>query len=380
MNAKDLTAAPSEINAARAWIDEYARSKRVLVAYHADPDGVVAAVLASDYLQQHSGASVTGIAVRTHEFDFRKLREHLRAASFDALVAVDINFASRTGFLSWLANGLAKPALIYDDHLASTHQTGSEDFLYINPMTSRRPELPVPACFFMYLVWSGKRDTELAGAKLPDIVDIGLFGESVLSEFKNRMGIAHAELDDLRHAANLIYALYAVVDWPTVDDPVFGRLSSLPVQSVDSRTIVRKIRELDRSLGNVSVRLNRTVRAATDLAIASAARFPFGGGEIVVGRVDAADFLIANLVASNMRNRLNKGVAIACQRLSDRTIVEMRRTRDLKDVELDAAVQKVSRMSGVVNSGGHPPAAGMAVESTHLDEVLSALRNELARR
>jgi len=375
------TAADDELEAATDWLGRYGRSKNVIVAYHADPDGVVAATFMGDLLRNQLDCRLEGIAVRTHEFDFSRFRQQLLAATFDALVAVDINFASRPGFLSWLARDLGKPALIYDDHLVREQPPGPAGFRYINPTVNRCPELPVPACFFAYLSWSGKRDDQLGGAKLSDLVEIGLFGESVLPDYVRELDLEHAPLDVLDDATRRIYAFYAKLDWPVTSDPVLERLSVLLTESADAKAIADDLDRLDAVLGHISTRLDAAVRISTDQVLSVGDRSRMAdGAEIVVGRIVAPEFLLANLVASNARNHLRSGIAIACQELPGRTVVELRRSRNLTMVDLDSAVQRVAHLDGVINSGGHPPAAGMAIEPDQLESVLAALRHELAVR
>ena len=161
------TAADDELEAATDWLGRYGRSKNVIVAYHADPDGVVAATFMGDLLRNQLDCRLEGIAVRTHEFDFSRFRQQLLAATFDALVAVDINFASRPGFLSWLARDLGKPALIYDDHLVREQPPGPPASATSTPRSTaaqscrcRRASLPI--CH-----GPGKEMTNLVGPSCP---------------------------------------------------------------------------------------------------------------------------------------------------------------------------------------------------------------------
>jgi len=375
------TATNDELTMAVEWLNRYGRAKTVIVAYHADPDGVVAATFVADLLRRQLKCQVGGIAVRTHEFDFVRLREHLLSARFDALVTVDINFASRPGFLTWLADELGTPALIYDDHLVREQPVGPHGFQYINPTINRTVDLPVPACFFAYLAWSGARDDQLDRAKLPDLLEIGLVGESVFADYVRTLDLEHAPLDILNHAARRIYACYARIDWPVTSDPVLKQLGALLAESADAKAIVGGLDRIDALLGGISAKLDAAVRNGTLRVLSDGTRYRLGdGAELVVGTIGTSDFLQANLVASNVRNRLHKGIAIACQELPGRTVVELRRTRNLAVVDLDSAVQRVAHLAGVINSGGHPAAAGMAVEPDCLETILTALRRELAVR
>jgi len=351
-----------------------------MIAYHADPDGVVAAALISNHLSKWLDSSTQAVAVRTHEFDFSKLQQYLTAAHFDALVAMDINFASRPGFLSWLANDLGRPALIYDDHLVHTQPAGPEEFCYINPMIARRPALPVPACFFAYLIWSGKRDAELDHSKLPDLVDLGLFGENILQDYAQELRLATAPTSLLTTATRAIYALYASVEWPAENDPILSKLRYALDHSADASVLAKAMTDLDEELGGVSRRLDDFVKKSAQRIISSNRHKMATGGELIIGQVDGSEFIAANLTASNVRDMLDSGVAIAYQQLTNRTVLELRRTRDLKRPDLDSIVERVAHMEGIINSGGHPPAAGLAVEPNKLDEVLAALTLEVVGR
>lgn len=377
----ERTASDKEVTAAEVWLRRYATSKQVLIAYHADPDGAVAATLIDKYLSKHLGSSVKTVAVRTHEFDFAKLQQHLEETRFDALVALDINFASRPGFLAWLANDLGRPALIYDDHLVHEQPAGPEEFCYINPMINRQPVLPVPACFFAYLTWSGKKDAELDRSKLPDLVDLGLFGESVLQDYVQELRLPTASVSSLRMATRTMYALYASVEWPTASDPILGKLRWALDNAADAATLARAMTDLDEELGGVSRKLDEFVRKSAERIVSSSTHHKLStGGDLVIGQVEGSEFLAANLTASNVRNLLDRGVAIAYQQIGNRMVLELRRTRNLKKPDLDSVVERVAHMDGIINSGGHPPAAGLAVESSKLDEVLTALTLEVVGR
>ncbi|MGH8566741.1 MAG: hypothetical protein ACREXU_01675, partial [Gammaproteobacteria bacterium] len=123
--------------------------------------------------------------------------------------------------------------------------------------------MPVPACFFAYLAWSGARDDQLDRAKLPDLLEIGLVGEGVFADYVRTLDLEHAPLDTLNHAARRIYACYARIDWPVTSDPVLKQLGALLAESADAKAIAEGLDRIDALLGGISAKLDAAVRNDT---------------------------------------------------------------------------------------------------------------------
>ncbi len=349
--------------------------EEVAIIYHADADGVTAAAFAGYLLQCHNPElRLRFYSVGTAEFDFSLLKQTLRLATPDHVLCLDINLESVKGTTMEVASLPKRSFLLYDDHVAGqlTLKPGS---MYLNPSVSGDPNLPLPACFFMYQALA-REHPRYAANSAEWILQVGLMGENVHDIYSRHNKLSQIDQQSLRTVVGWIYAYYSQLDRPHEDDTCIRFLTRALAHRL---TLDESISSNDREQQELR-RLAKTVDRCVELEVSRARSMQsiarVSGVQVAIFET-SGEFYIVNLIASRLRNLIHSGISIVYQNLNERILVELRRTRDLADINLAEILNSVSLSVPMLNHGGHPPAAGGAIPIGSFNEFHEALLRQL---
>jgi hypothetical protein len=342
------------------------------ILYHGDADGAVSAALISRIV----GGEPSHIMVATTQLDLLEVARSGALRTNSNCLTVDVNVRSVPGALERLSAAVAGTVLVVDDHLGAADIRGPSNVRFVDLLppgrrASRREQIrPSVLLAHELTAASGGRSLTadcLAVAALyaEGVADLFVIGNDELPRASQRQmrrfgrGLTALLLDrSLIAEGDVIEELCALADRPEA-------------------TLTQAARVIAES--NLSRRCNGASQALTEAVAKTVASHDLSAPWILtqdgspVFRLEVAtDRWIVNLVASEARNRIRSGVAIALQNVEGGMAVELRRTRDLHEPDLAALL--LSLPAELFKSrGGHPMAAGATVHSERRGEFLERL-------
>lgn len=345
---------------------EYVHIKELLVAaagiaFHADADGTVSAVLAC---QIGPGDPVVR-AVGTEDFDFIELADWVKDRARH-LITLDINVLSQDGALARLAAAVAGQLLVLDDHHGAPQAIpGNVDLRTLLPPSSAHSHQIYPTSLMLHAALS--RAT--GATERNDFLAVAAaYGEGVRDRFRRYLPRLERRLERLARATGRgINAYFTATD--AIDRAPFlvGALvdfarSERPID-VDSGEVSAWLEPLTLASDDVDAQVRSAVESASGALSSADSGIPVFGVEVTSSR------RIVNLVASSLRSSKGEGVSVAWQRTPRGVAFEARRARDLDHPDL-AAILVAMPEEYFVARGGHPMAAGATVHSEGFEPFL----------
>jgi hypothetical protein len=336
------------LNDAKAWFDRAAQSDVGLI-YHADPDGAVSAALVSAFFAQRFGRPLSKrYWVGTHEFDFVGLSEWVLHANAKYIALFDVNIIENTKLLSeWSRKGIR--LLIYDDHDVD-HIDPPDNVTYLTP-SRLAIKRPIPPSLFATILEGSLQPQHITCAS------IAVIGEHLAEEYSDLLAIAPLSRERLDALVRMVVAFYLCGEHDRED-------MSLRFLEEILMTPILWLQNTDKS---VTASALTQIRFAIDNDVSTNLEGPEHwtnkkeAFEVFLKQVEARTRVVG-LVASNLRDASNRGISIAYQDLHDRIIVEARRTTNLPDFHLVTLLKTLTRDVPILNLGGHPVAAGAAIQ------------------
>lgn len=348
-------------------------------AYHADADGVISAAL----LAQLPGSQVDGFAkVRTEQLSLGELSRWARHARVRNLATLDINVWSTTTGLSLLASSVDAVLLVIDDHLGRVGDLPERvrviSLLPDGPRLNRRDQIRPTFLFADAIVnlHQGRR-----GGYNSFLTLSGTYGEGVDHLFElSDIFPTQVTKDLARKFGRGLTSMLLLDETDPGDDLVVRALIDLALEAPTAETVDEAARRsTDSAIGEQLFRASATVsglvREEAHRVDTSAPWLSTEKLNVFVVEVSSSS-RIANLVASEARNRIHAGVTIALQERPDGTVVELRRTRNLNEPDLAQLLLDMDS-SLFASRGGHPMAAGATVIRGKRDDFLRELRDRM---
>lgn len=349
-----------------------------LIAHHADADGCVSACLISIL---GSGLSELRIPVRTQDFDFSRLAQILSESERENLITLDINVFSQAGAIENLAERVCGSALVIDDHLSFERSTPSNvEFIDILPPGERktRRDQIRPTFMLMDELVQGAGQSRTGLHEILLIAASHAEGVAKLFPYEDirRSNRVDKLARDLGRSMNAYYIMNEErLDDEKLTDKLLKFLDETKDKDTDAVYQALKVSQLFRDLQT----------AANDLSdrVARYARSPDLGSPWAVGsfgQIHMVKFCdearLVNLVASELRNRIKRGVSIAVQEWGRSYAIELRRTKNLSMPNLVDVLNDIEKEHFFAR-GGHPMACGAAVKPGSIDTVLGEIRTRL---
>lgn len=350
----------------------------VAVVYHGDLDGAMGGAYLRRALTDR-GFTTKAYWVATEEYHFEHMIRWLGQIRPTACVFSDISIENSVATLRTVAEMVTGPVIVCDHHYASTDQDLPSKVLVANPTPRlQQGETPVPTFVLADIVAAS------SAMYLPEwLLILAIFAEGV-DEFYR------AELANLRTAA---FGNYPLLNREFYRRSGLQRATSLiraefstsnkghHVIGLLDRIISGQIRtfeefktELERSVGGLSSAIGRETSQVIDDWAARIAKDP-SGKQLVVVPVES-EYSIAGPVASVLRAKFLDRIVAAFQIRDGYAIIEIRARNDGPH-NLPEALKRVSYYVPVVNSGGHPSAAGALIAAADVERFFDRLTEEI---
>lgn len=349
-------------------------SEGAIIAHHADADGCISACWISELGR---GEKETRIPVKTQDFDFEVLVEQVRSRQVRNVITLDVNVFSQPGAIQRLSDTVPGDVFVIDDHLAAEAgiPKGVKICNLLPPGSrSTRKDQIRPAFLFADALLRTEKPYRNGFESL--MLLAGLFAESVIGMFPfEEIERNKSEERIARTLGRGINAFYILNFDANRIAELSARLQSLSSEMASAPIGEAKLR-LNQSLvfqdllaatGELS---DRVSKHAETLDLSNPiAESDFGKLYFLEFDDDAR---VVNLVCSEARNRLRKGIVVTAQYWAGSLAIELRRTRNLNSPDL---VEVLKRLDASFFSalGGHPMACGATIRKGKEDIALAEL-------
>ncbi len=361
-----------------AFVDMLAGGRAAIV-YHGDLDGAIGAAYIRRALAQR-GLHVQTYWVSTEEYHFRYLRDWLRRLRPAACVFSDVSIENSPRALEEIVADVAGPILVYDHHYVTNDSPLPQNVVLANPTPKlKRGDRHIPTFVLAHMI---ANDLNI---QFPDwLLVLAIFAEGV-DEFyteelarlgTNAFGPQPAfdrrfyQRSGLQRASTLIRAEYSSEKktenvLALIDDVIDGRIASF----------LEFKKQLEERLSSVADDIGHETSMIIDawkLKIAA----EYGPEGVVFIPIDSR-YSIAGPVASVLRGTYRDKVIVTSQMRGDFAVIEVR-TRNDTLLNLPEILKQVASRVPVINSGGHPSAAGALIEAAGLKDFSAALQQAVS--
>ena len=354
------------VRQAFAALDADAR-KRIVLAFHADADGLSAGVLVREWLVRSGTPSVRPLSVATHEFGFEFLLEQARTAT--ALITLDLNLYTTAGVVDELAAADLAVIAVDDHELKTGSVPDRPGFHYLNPRLDGSAAAPSSLIGGLLL---HAAPGDLDPVRIGTVAKVGLLGDWALEEYGSCFPEADVAVPELRRCVRLISTEYAsLAGRAPGEDPLLDVLTSWltgagPVNAL-SRFLVEALPGLPERERLIEDEVRRCRRAPAEL------RERCGNRRLELVHI-TSPMRIVNLVASQRRRTSEPMVVVVTQTVDERQIMaELRISSSLGDYDLTRLLARTADRADLISFGGHPPAAGCSFAPENHDAFVRAL-------
>lgn len=349
-------------------------SEGAIIAHHADADGCISACWVSELGR---GEKETRIPVKTQDFDFEVLVEQVRSRQVRNVITLDVNVFSQPGAIQRLSDMVPGDVFVIDDHLAA--EAGiprGVKFCNLLPPGSRstRKDQIRPAFLFADALLRTEKPYRSGFESL--MLLAGLFAESVIGIFPfEEIERSRSEERIARTLGRGINAFYILNSDANRIAELSARLQLFSSEMTSAPIGEAKLR-LTQSL--VFQDLVTATSELSDRVSEHAEKIDLSNpiAESDFGKLYFLEFdddaRIVNLVCSEARNKVRKGIVVTAQYWAGSLAIELRRTRNLNSPDL---VEVLKRLDSSFFSalGGHPMACGATIRKGKEDIALAEL-------
>lgn len=354
------------VRQAFATLDANAR-KSVVLAFHADADGLSAGVLVREWLARTGTPSVRPLSVATHEFGFESLLDQARTAT--ALITLDLNLYTTAGVVEELAAADLAVIAVDDHELKTGAFPDRPGFHYLNPRLGGSAAAPSSLIGGLLL---RAAPGDLDPVRIGTVAKVGLLGDWALEEHGAAFPEADVAVPELRRCVRLISAEYASLTGRTPgEDPLLDVVTSWltaagPAEPL-SRFLVEALPRLPDRERLIEDEVGRWRRTPAQL------RERAGHRRLELVHI-TSPMRIVNLVASQRRRTPEPMVVVVTQTVDERQIMaELRISRSAGDYDLTRLLARTADRVELISFGGHPPAAGCSFAPENHETFVRAL-------
>lgn len=334
--------------------------ERVRIFHHGDPDGACAAASFTHLLTasaQSSRISVRWLA--THQFDFQDIEAFLTSNSGYSVFCFDINFSSRSDFLSFLLQHRDNDIVVVDDHILNFREEDVDRILY-NPNVKSKVPFDFAPTIFLYLA------ARRLGVSLPSwLPALGLLSDRQLDAHRSLIDGYIPPEQELHEAIVQLSSFYLDPTSRNDNNAPLNHLISHLSSDSDWNSFIQATRNHE-----ILVRSRQRV----DASIAQDLRDILSFGPIRyikeiplrVFRQESA-FPTTNILASRLRNEFNDSLVFVYRCDGTHCYFEIRAGNKVIDCDIVSVLRRVSSEVKLRNYGGHRRAAGGACEQTNFD-------------
>lgn len=339
----------------------------VHIVYHGDVDGACAAASLAVTCNKLGIGDVVATPVLTSDFDFSDKPTWMSDAN-RLLVSVDVNFTSRPGFLAQLEELLGRRLIIIDDHVAN-EALPVHEALVVNPnWRASRSERAIDfaSSLFSYLLLR-----QIHVVRCDWIAALGLYFDRQLRLYRSVL----RDLPSDDEYFSVIQRLSAAYFFRGLNDTGRGHLETALRRGEswpDFKARLFADHELLQRSETAQQEIDRVMRAARFEARRSETR----AGTLFLYEI-ATPALITNIIASRMRSEFPPGLYMAARNDAGKTLFEIRAHDSIVGIDLARTLAMVNRSISLRNFGGHPRAAGGAVDSALFQAFVGELERQL---
>jgi single-stranded DNA-specific DHH superfamily exonuclease len=345
-------------------VEQSVAALKVQIFHHNDADGVCAAVSAATIVRHfHPDKPLRANWVGTHQFDFTPISRFL-AENQDALVlCFDLNFSSKRGFLSALAEEHKNRIIVVDDHVPAEAEPLAEGFL-LNPNFRGDEPVEFPPSLFAYL--AARRAGALAPTWLPQL---GLQADKQLEKYKYLFDWSPPNAE-IHQAIVELTSIYLLPGIPNEENLPFDFLSRSDIFESDWSNFYSSVMT-SRPFEAARKKIVANVDAAVALAERPEnVRTLHGRYEIVLYQQQDL-YRTTNIIASRISAQHAKSIVFAYRADADTCFFEIRVGKLIRNYDIVDTLNRVAGAVSLRNFGGHPRAAGGACAAKDIQQVVA---------
>lgn len=347
-------------------VESHIKGSPVHLFYHADADGLCAAVSAQNIVKHVSPNSPLSYSwIATHQFDFEHIKSFIHSFSNYTIICFDINFTSVEGFIDNIIAKSDNKVIIIDDHVTSYETTESSNISFLNPnIMNGNYAISLAPSLFGYLA------ALCLNLKLPSwLPAIGLFADRQLDTWRQVLSGPIPNNSEIFKSVKYLSSNYLNPYSDNNSDPAFDFLINEISRGSGWQDFMHSIEQNNLLMKSVH-QVDTALEGELDLHSRRGPVEQFYTQPPLFIYKQQSEYRFTNLISSRLMSSHPSGITFVYRCDEEYCYFELRAGDNVGEYDIVSILKSVAEVVPLRNYGGHPRAAGGACNRNFISEVI----------